>query len=361
MNEKLIDIQVKPISNYNIVSGSPIPAIDRLKIISDTEYEECIAEWCVEYLKQKYLKVKRNGGSGDKGRDIVAYKNDAEDYDLYQCKHYKAPLSPSDIWIELGKLIYYTYQKEYKIPDKYYLVAPLGVGRLLSEYLENAEKLKQELINEWKDKCESKITKEKIIPLDSNLEAYILNFNFSIIKELAPFEFLEQYKTTKYFIVRFGGGLIKFREAVPETPIMIEKSEIVYVKQLLDAYSDFKKNKIQSDVELKQKYPDLFDHLLRQRKKFHSALALQRFVRDTLPDDSFFVRLQKDIYDGLIEIVNAEYNDGYQCVKEVLKEASRLQLSNIIVNHENFKFSIDDRGGICHQLANENKFNWVKK
>jgi hypothetical protein len=59
LDEEEIEIVLQPIDNYDLVTGSTVAPIDRLKIISADEYEACVAEWCVEYLKNKYLSVKK--------------------------------------------------------------------------------------------------------------------------------------------------------------------------------------------------------------------------------------------------------------------------------------------------------------
>ena len=93
------------LTNNEILQGEPISPIDRLKLMDEDTFEDFITEWTY-YLNNKYVRVKQRRGPGDKGRDVVGvYKNGAED--IYQCKHYKEPLTPSQIWIEFGKLCYY--------------------------------------------------------------------------------------------------------------------------------------------------------------------------------------------------------------------------------------------------------------
>lgn len=62
--------------------------------------------------QKKYLTVRRFGGSGDLGVDISGFCSDKGfngEWDNYQCKRYDHPLRPSDIWVEIGKIIYYSY------------------------------------------------------------------------------------------------------------------------------------------------------------------------------------------------------------------------------------------------------------
>ena len=108
--------------------------IIRLEQMDATEYERVVGEWAYSYLRgsKGYYDVVLMGGSSDSGRDLVAYLDDTYNrFDIYQCKHYDTPLKPSEYWIEFGKLCYYTYMKEYRIPEKYYIVASKGVGAKL--------------------------------------------------------------------------------------------------------------------------------------------------------------------------------------------------------------------------------------
>lgn len=112
-----------------VTGGTPIAPIDRIKIFSHTQWEEFVLEWA-DSLRNEYSRVERCGGPGDMGRDIVATCADAKDgWDNYQCKHYRDPLKPSAVWIELGKLVYYTHLGEYTFPRKYHFVARRGRER----------------------------------------------------------------------------------------------------------------------------------------------------------------------------------------------------------------------------------------
>lgn len=132
------------ITSKDIETGKHISPAQRLRIMNADEWEEFIEEW-TDSLKKEYFKVERLGGAGDKGRDIVAQLENAEIWDNYQCKHYGHSLRPSDIWTEIGKLVYYTSIGDFNCPRKYFFIAPLGVGTSLSDLLKNPRKLVQGL------------------------------------------------------------------------------------------------------------------------------------------------------------------------------------------------------------------------
>lgn len=99
-----------------VAAGLPVQPIERLRIFSAAQWEDFVLEWA-DSLRDQYGTVERCGGTGDMGRDIIAFdKTNPAVWDNYQCKHYKAGLTPGNIWVELGKLVYYSFTKEYTYP-----------------------------------------------------------------------------------------------------------------------------------------------------------------------------------------------------------------------------------------------------
>jgi hypothetical protein len=344
------------LTNNDILFGSPIPAINKLKIVSPNEYEDIIREWIAGYCQKKYVGVIKVGGANDKGRDVIAFINEANDYDNYQCKHYDHPLAPSDIWKELGKLCYYTFDGSYKLPRKYFFVAPHGVGPKLSDYLQKPSELKTELIKEWDSKCKIGISDKVEVQLSAELLAHINSIDFSILKFLDPQEFIEQHQQTNYYAARFGGGLKK--RIKPVVDVMSETEMLLrYVEQLFEAYSDHLKTNVQTISELNT-HTELFDHFNRQRECFYWAEALNEFSRDSLPTgNTCFADLKEEIFHGVIDISNKEHSSGYENVKKTTATAVALNIqSNALLSVS----KTQDKIGICHHLANENKLKWVK-
>jgi len=168
-----------------------------------------INEWVHFCLKPKYVTVQRFSGSGDQGIDIAGFANNERllgVWDNYQCKHYDHPLRPSDVWVEFGKILWYSFKKEYKAPRKYYFVAPKGIGTQLSKLLGNAEKLKAELTANW-DKDVRKKIMELEVPLEGEFLAYVQGFDFSIFDSKTGLQVIEDHRGCPYHTARFGGGL----------------------------------------------------------------------------------------------------------------------------------------------------------
>ena len=346
------------ITNQQILYGMAptIPAVDLIKLFSDSEFEDFIEEWASAYLKERvgYIKVYRNAGAGDKGRDIIANASDTgEIWDCYQCKHYKNPLTPSDIWVEFGKLCYYTYINDYPIPRKYIFATSAGIGSKLKDFISKPKVLRDELIKIWDKKCREGITDTKNIDLTGAFRKYVEEFDFSIVSFLEPREIVEQHRLTPYYIMRFGGGFNKFRNE-PETPSEIQNSELVYIEKLMSAYRDDSKKSFKETIDLNAKYQR---HLSRERIHYHKALSLATFERDTLPEGiKAFEKLKRTVYNGIINTVVSPFDSGFIRINETTKVARSLQLSG---NPLTSLIEDDDRHGICHHLANDNEIDWV--
>lgn len=343
------------ISATSVISGPLIPPIDRIKLFSDTQWEDFILEW-VDSLKEKYSRVERCGGAGDMGRDIIAiYQNSRDEWDNFQCKHYRTPLTPSDVWIELGKLIYYTHIGEYTYPRKYHFVAPQGAGTKLSNLFKKPEELRKGLIAAWDDKCRTKITSTSTIELDRELRNYLEGLDFGIFDAVPPLRIIDEHSMTRWHVARFGGGIPE-RPQPHDPPSTPAPDEATYVRSLLDAYADYLKRQLATTEDISTE-PDLIEHFSDSRLEFYSAESLRVFSRDTLPPGEF-EKLQDELHSGIKDEIRGDHPNGYKRVLAVVKTARSLQLSAHALESQ---LSVRDRGGICHQLANDKKIKWVKR
>lgn len=360
--EKLIEL-AKPSGKGHIESNEEIlnpklAPVEKLRNMSADQYEDFVLEWAHGYLKKrsKYTRVIRSGGAGDKGRDVIAYLDDAR-WDCYQCKYYQSALAPTDIWKELAKLCYYTEKGDYSVPENYYLMAPGGIGSKLEGYLNDPKKLKNGLIKNWEKYCQSHITSKVNVILDDDLKNYIEVFDFSIVKTITPLELIEQHQQTIWHSYRFG-GLIKKRQRTISVPSKeINPKETRYIEQLILAYGDFS-NETFDSLESLDSNPDLSRHLKRQRVYFFSADALEQFSRDISQNaEMHFSQFKEDIYNSVIEISEDIHDNGFNRVKAVLNASIQCSLdANNILKSE---WNPNDKKGIIHHLANENKLIWV--
>jgi len=241
-----------PLASY--IFDVSITPLARLRLIGDREFEDIVALWATSCLLAKYVNVCEIGGSRDSGRDIIGYTSESSKspFDLYQCKKYSSPLTPSQYYVEFGKLCYYTFIGEYAIPRKYYIVASSGLGNDLRNLVDNPERINQSLVDNWDNHCgrRGQILAQGV-PLDSNLRSYILNFDFKVVFDIAPETLVKEFEQTKWYKYYFGGGL-RPRPNVPPPSADIPEVEacLPYVSQLLNVYSDKARVRFQSCKEI---------------------------------------------------------------------------------------------------------------
>lgn len=343
-------------SPTHVQSGIPVPKAIRVRNLSPDEWEEFILEWASN-LENIYVKVRRFGGSGDYGVDIAGFctnKGFEDMWDNYQCKRYKVPLRPSDIWVELGKIIYYSHLNKYTPPRKHYFVGSLGVGTKLEKLLNKPTELREKLKENWSEHCKRKITSTKEIELSGKFLSYLNAFDFTIFSSKSHVELIEEHSHTIYHTVRFGGGLPARPnpETPPDTPT---SSESRYIRQLLDAYEDHLGTPL-DNIKALATHSVLESDFRRQRERFYYAEALRNFARDTVPPKTFD-DLQDEVYHGVIDITDASHPNGYERMKATVAQASTVALTaNPLVSVTKSQ----DRQGICHQLANEERLKWVR-
>ena len=336
----------------HIVAGQPIPAIQRIKLFSAAEWEDFVLEWA-DSLRGEYAEVARCGGAGDLGRDVVANVKDSDEWDNFQCKHYDHPLYPSDVWVEIGKLLYYVESGKFTYPRWYCFVAPQGVGTTLSNLLRAPEQLRQKLFDAWDKYCKDQITSTTEVPLVGALRSRAEAANFGIFRALQPLQLIQQHASTRWHVARFGGGLPP-RPPVLQPPDQVQTKEVNYVGQLLQAYEDHEGVPVPTVEDLRA-FERLFEHFCRSRECFYSAESLRNFSRDTLPPGEF-ERLQDEIFDGVVDVAQAPHADGYE---RVLKTTAAARVLQITAHALVCRIYTRDRGGICHQLANEDRLRWV--
>ncbi|WP_395858067.1 ABC-three component system protein [Arachnia propionica] len=68
--------------------------------------------------------------------------------------------------------------------------------------------------------------------------------------------------------------------------------------------------------------------------------------------------MQSDVYSGVIDTAEAEHATGMDRLRAVLTQSGQLDLGA----HSLISVSrMEDRQGICHQLANADRLTWVKR
>lgn len=336
-------------------SGKLLSPEQHLLLISAGDWEEFIKEWA-QFQKSKYHLVDRLGGANDYGIDVAGFVTDKGfngEWDNYQCKYYAgAPLAPSTAIPEIGKLIWHAFDGKISLPRKYYFFAPKDCGPSLKKLLLNSSELKGKVLEKWDDWCAEEITAKKTIKLSGDFFKFLKEVDFSIFQYKPRHEVIEDHRKTPYYTIRFGGGLPQ-RPAAKKPSAEPSEAESRYISQLYAAYSD-KENTVVSAENIAS-YSRLEAHYHRQREAFFHAESLKNFARDSVPEGTFR-SLQAEIHSGVIETCEEEHEHGVARMKAVIDRANSIHLTeNGLIQVT----KVQDRHGICHQLANEDKLTWV--
>ncbi|WP_409188478.1 ABC-three component system protein [Bradyrhizobium sp. RDM4] len=345
------------------MSGIPIPPISLLPVLSPNDWEQFTHEWLWFYKNAgDYHDVNRYSGPGDLGLDLVAFTSDQgfdAAWDSFQCKQYGHALRPVDIYAEVGKIIYHSFTKKppfnqsQRAPRRHVFVCPHGVGITVGRLLKDPDRFRDDVRSRWEKDCVPKIETGLVAPLTGALLAYFDAFDFSTFKDVSAVDLVATHAKTPFHAPRFGGGLPP-KPPASSPPTAPTAEESVYLTKLMEAYGDH----LGAAVASADKLADhLARHYDRQRVLFYSAESLRNFARDRTPPETF-VSLQKDIYDGIIDICEDDHADAFARLKDVIKTAAQVAAGG------NALFSVSsvaDRQGICHQLANDDRLSWVKK
>ena len=199
-----------------------------------------------------------------------------------------------------------------------------------------------------------KVAKKDIV-LERELKAYVESFDFSIVKDLPPSRILEEHRQTRYHARRFGGGLVGLPPDKAEVPDEIAAMETRYVEQLLAAYGDYLGSAIATVKDLGGQ-PKLNGHFNRQRTHFYLAELLRNFTRDGIDEEGCFERLQDTIFEGVVDVAESDYPNGFERVKKTIEAARIIQIDSHPLKE---CLEIYHRSGICHQLANADRLKWL--
>lgn len=341
-----------------IYNGPKITPLQQLSLMDDSQFEELTEVWAHGKIGDKYKKVKRFAGPGDKGRDIVGYydDNNLSKIDIYQCKHYKDQLTITNMLKEFTKLCYYTFTNRYPIPENYYIVSSKGCGPTLrTDFIDKPTEINSKLC-EYIISSEVRIEKVKLSSVD-NFFDWVKNFNFSIVKEITQQDLIDDFWNSKYRPYYFGGGLDNFifQPAPPNKPDSVQKEEENYVNQLLEVYSESKGFLYSSIDDLN---PQFKNHFEMQRTYYYTIESFRTAVRDSLPSLELFDETEEIIHQGVNDIIINPFLNGYQRLDKSLERAVNMNLDACKLKNY---LRPNDKKGVCHRLANSQKVRWVMK
>ncbi|WP_445151376.1 ABC-three component system protein [Baekduia sp. Peel2402] len=333
-----------------LLAGAAISPERRLKIMPSEELESLVLHWLDETRRPRYTRLLRAGGTGDMGRDVIGYltADPAGAWDNYQCKHYATPLVASHILTELGKLVYYSSQGAYCVPDNYFFVAPKGVSEKTRLWLADPEQVRTRLIDGWKKYC------AKLCPL-TEIRDQLTGFAFPPLDVIKGEDIILSFKGKPSYAAFFGGGLAKPRPEVKTPPDEVEQTELGYIGCLVEAYEEHSSGAV-SDRAGADSHATYGPHLRGSRRDFYCAESLREFSKDVLvAENEQYAELQQQLLDGIEPVVQSAFATGYDRVLGVTAHATTVELSDHPLAPE---VRPSDRKGICHQLANDGRVRW---
>jgi hypothetical protein len=330
----------------------PIDNYDRqLLALDDTQLERFVREW-VDH-KTNYFEVTRFSGAGDLGRDVVGFLSPQRHegfWHNYQCKQYGGALPTATGILEVGKILYHAYRGEYLAPSGYFFVAPRGVNRNLEKLIYSPSLFKKTLLDDWDKYCAESIVQGATITLDADLRAFITAFDFSKIGRLKLDDILIDPYVKPVLFKWFGADPGPPPKGI--APAEVQDSELPYIMQLVDAYSQRAGTSFVDHTEVAG-HPTHGPHLAMQRERFYDADAFKRFYRDNT-DKVVLDTFEKDILHGVIDTCNASHSDALACVDAVMAQAANVQPAGPLAHHAH----VPVKQGVCHHFANEEQLKW---
>ena len=339
-----------------VIDAGKFPPSVQVLHFTDEQWEQFIEECCrIQGPNgETYTQVKRLGGPGDGGRDVEArLKPDLleDSWDLYQAKHYRSPLAPSEFFPELAKFFQHVSAGTYPCPKHYYLCAPLNAGNDLHDLIAAPEKLKARLLQDWQSGTTGLNGKSDL--LTEKVRSVVEAFNFARIREVLTRDLIDIH--SKDEAAHFQLFHIEPKRgddpAKPFAPANIEQR---FVEELIKVYSE-KSGELLSTQDVMES--DIYSgHFDASRAEFYCAEGLRRFSRDIFPEE--FPKLLQMVLDGVRSILkHPKHNTGFERLDAVMEKVSALQLTDSKLFP---RLRGGDLPGTCHHLANDGKITWTK-
>lgn len=319
-----------------------------------TEWEIFIREWQAGLKVQNgYNEVKRLGGPGDLGRDVVGLCTPAAcdgTWDNFQCKHYSSPLSVPKACEDAGKIVFHASRGAFTPPRKYTFVAPRGPSIALRDMLLRPSKFKAEILSTWNTRVADKVVEGEDHILEGNLATFAEAYDYSTFTYATIDEVLDGYRQTAFWASRFGGLLPTAPAGVVPTDLADE--ETVYVGKLLAVYGETHSQAFRSHQDLSS-YPELEKDLQKQRERFYDAEAFVAHYRDQTEPGTV-----EDFSQQILEAIEpamAGHTAAAQRLNSALSMAGVLVPASVLAPRARPRV----KQGVCHQLANDGPLKWT--
>jgi hypothetical protein len=326
------------------------PIVKLVRAYDAVEWEIFISEW--QKGLQGYHAVKRLGGSGDLGRDVIGLCSPdgcQGIWDNYQCKHYEKALGVPRVCEDAGKIIVHAFRKEFMPPRQCSFVAPKGPDTALRDMLLNPDKFRAEVIASWDTRVARRVVDGEKHALTGKLAAYVAAYDFTSFTYATLDEILDDHRRTAYWASRFDGQLPPPNPG--QKPEAVAPEETVYVGKLLEVYSE-KTGEDIACVDDLSAHAEWGDDLQKQRVRFYDAEAFMATYRDqTEPGtiESFADQILDAIDPALDLAVSAHHR-----LSTALSVAGQAVPASVLAAQAKIRV----KQGVCHQLANADRVTW---
>lgn len=325
---------------------------DRLILaMKDDELESFCRAWVEK--KADYFEVKRFGGSGDLGRDVVGFvsaKRHEGDWDNFQCKQYRARLDKGRGLLAIGKVLYWASRGKFTTPRHFFFVAPRGINASLSDLINKPSELRLALIDNWSQYCAGKIIDNQHIALDEDLLGVIDSFVFSNVSTIDVDEMVSDKAAVPLLVKLYGADPGEYPRAA--VPVIVQSSELAYLMALVEAYGDRESLAFSN-------YDEVLAHevhgpdMCAQRERFFEADGFQKFYRDNTSPDVIST-FRRDIHFGIREKLKAHAPDQLARVEATMTQAGMVTPAGPLARYA----YVPVKQGICHHLVNDGEIDW---
>jgi ABC-3C protein len=240
----------------------------------------------------------------------------------------------------------------YSLPDSYFFLAPKGLSTQFNMMVSKP--------TTFRDTFLGKLVKGDALVKDCNnprlqvVRELAADTDFGMFRSVELVDALDTHSRTRWHAARFATAL-PARGTDQAPPAEYAPDEARYLQQLLAVYAERRPDKI-TNLASVENVPQLSSHLQRQRVSFFRAESLKGYAREAVPPGTF-EKLQDDIYAGVVDIAERDHPNGYTRLSEVLSGVGQLDLNR----HRLIAVAdINDRKGVCHQLANDDRLAWVE-
>jgi hypothetical protein len=326
------------------------PLVKALRTYDADEWEIFVAEW--QKGLQGYVEVKRLGGGSDLGRDVIGLTSASACegvWDNYQCKHYDKPLTLPQASIEIGKIIFYSFEKKYSAPRKSFFVAPRGPDTELRDKLLNPSQLRENILENWDKRISKKINSGKVYNLIGELEKYVRAFDFSVFGYKTPEEILDDHRKTAFWTERFFGMLPP--PGPVHVPLEIAAIEEVYVRCLLDVFGEDNGCSFAAADDLST--PELSTELRDHRERFYLADSFAHHYRDQTAPGTV-EDFAEEIFDAVEPALVLITTPSRARLSKAMEVAAQTAPASILAPRARVRV----KQGVCHQLANNSRLKW---